>query len=222
MLEQPTISTEDTIAVYYLQRTDDGNYAYYEPSNRTNKGRIMSKVLDEANENFWFYFAQGNEEGKYAIYSYATKLSATLSGTKIYANKETDTTVDYTIGLNEEGNGLVISAEAGDWWMNASKVAELSTKAKTSWKLIKKCEIVVEEGNGVDVVTSDFDVQVEGDVILASGLNDGTKVAVYDAAGRLIGAAVATNGTVAIDAKLAKGSTIIVKVGAAGVKYSLK
>ena len=222
MLEQPTISTDYLTAIYYLQRTDDGSYAYHETSGRTNKGRIASKALSSTDENFWFYFTQGNEEGKYAIYNYATKLSATVSGTKIYVNKESNTTVDYTICLNEEGNGLVISAEAGDWWMNASKVAELSTKAKTSWKLVKKCEIIVEGGQGVGSATTDFNVQVKDGVILANGLNEGTKVAVYDTAGRLIGTAVATDGSVAIDTKLAEEGTIIVKIGATSAKFSVK
>ena len=221
MLNQPAISANNLVTIYYLQRTDDGRYAYHETSGRTNKGRIMSKELDAANENYWFYFIQGNEEGKYAIYNYATKLSIIADGTKLYANKETDTTIDYALTLNEEGNGFIISSEFGNWLMSASNVADLNATRSTSWKLIKKCEIIV-EGEGVDVVTSDFNIQVEDGVILANGLNDGAKVAVYDTVGRLIGTAVAANGSVAIDTKLAKGSTIIVKIGANSVKCSLK
>ncbi len=222
MLSQPTVSTNDLRTIYYLQRTDDSRYAYHETSGRTNKGRIASKAIsDVTDENYWFYFTQGNEEGKYAIYNYATKLSITANGTKLYANKETDTTIDYALTLNEEGNGFIISSEFGNWLMSASNVADLNATRSTSWKLIKKCEIIV-EGEGVDVVTSDFNIQVEDGVILANGLNDGAKVAVYDTVGRLIGTAVATNGSVAIDTKLAKGSTIIVKIGANSVKCSLK
>ena len=221
MLGQPELSTSNSTIVYYLQRTDDGNYAYHETAGRTNKGRIATKALDASNENYWFYFTQGNEEGKYAIYNYATKLSITANGTKLYANKESDTTIDYAINLNEEGNGVIISSEAGNWYMTGSKVAELS-KSSTSWKLIKKCEIIVENGQGVSSATSDFNIQVKDGMILTNGLNEGTKVAVYDTAGRLIGSAIATNGTAAIETTLVEGGTIIVKIGANSAKFSVK
>ena len=221
MLNLPTISTSGLITLYYLQRVDDGRYAYHQSTGRTNKGRIQSEALNAADENYWFYFTQGSEEGKCAIYNYATKLSVTATGTKLFANKETETTIDYTLNLNEEGNGLVISSEAGNWLMSASNVADLNTTNGTAWKLVKKCEIIV-EGQGVSTATTDLNIQVKGGVIVANGLNEGTVVAVYDITGRLLGSASATNGAATIDAQVAEGSTIIVKVGTSSAKFSVK
>ena len=226
MLSQPVISTKNLITIYYLQRTDDGRYAYHQTTGRTNKGRIQSSALNDTDENYWFYFTQGNEEGKYAIYNYATKLSITATGTKLYANKEAETTIDYALNLNEEGNGLIISAEGGNWLMSASNVADLNAQTMvkpTSWKLIKKCEIIIEdEGQGVSSAIADLNIQVKDGVVIANGLNNGTKVAIYDTAGHLIGTATASNGTVAIDTKMAGGNAIIVKIGANSAKFSVK
>lgn len=117
-----------------MQRTDNREYAYHKSAGRTDKGRITSGALDNMdNFNYWFYFTEGNAEGTYAIYNYATGLSITASGNKLYANKETETTIDYTIALNEDKTGLVISAAGGDWYMTSSKVAELSNTANTTW-----------------------------------------------------------------------------------------
>ena len=58
--------------------------------------------------------------------------------------------------------------------------------------------------------------------MIANGLNNGTKVAIYDTAGHLIGTATASNGTVAIDTKMAGGNAIIVKIGANSAKFSVK
>ena len=134
LLSLPKTSTNEEITVYYMQRTDNGEYAYHKSAGRTDKGRITSGALDNMdNFNYWFYFTEGNAEGTYAIYNYATGLSITASGNKLYANKETETTIDYTIALNEDKTGLVISAAGGDWYMTSSKVAELSNTASTTW-----------------------------------------------------------------------------------------
>lgn len=119
-----------------MQRTDNREYAYHKSSGRNDKGRIASGACDNADDfNFWFYFTEGNEDGKYAIYNYATGLPITASGNKLYANKESETTIDYTIALNEEYTGLIISAKEGAWYMTSSKVAELSNNNNTSWLL---------------------------------------------------------------------------------------
>ena len=137
MLGQPEVATDNQQTIYYLQRTDNGQYAYHKPSGRTDKGRVATSELNESSKDFWFYFTEGNEEGKYAIYNYNTGLSVTANGTKLFANKETTTTVDFALSLNEAGDGLVISTEAGAWLMSASGLADLSTGRSTSWKLIK-------------------------------------------------------------------------------------
>ena len=136
LLAQPVVSTDEQITVYYMQRTDNREYAYHKSAGLKDKGRIASGTLNNAdNFNYWFYFTEGNEEGKYAIYNYATGLSVTANGVKLYANKESESTIDYAITLNEDYTGLVISAAEGDWYMTSSKVAELSTNASTTWIL---------------------------------------------------------------------------------------
>ena len=138
MLGLPDVAMNKRV-IYHLQRTDNGEFARYVSTGiARNKGRINSADCTDASDvNFWFYFTQGNEEGKYAIYSYASGMSVTYdSKNAIYANKTSETTVDYAVNLNEEGNGLVISAEAGNLFMATTKYAELSTNS-TSWKLIR-------------------------------------------------------------------------------------
>ena len=167
LLAQPVVSTDEQITIYYMQRTDNREYAYHKSAGRTDKGRIASGTLDNTdNLNYWFYFTEGNEEGKYAIYNYATGLSVTANGVKLYANKESESTIDYAITLNEDYTGLVISAAEGDWYMTSSKVAELSTNARTTWMLqrvrtisltnepltslaIDKTEVTLNEGESV-------------------------------------------------------------------------
>lgn len=137
MLGEPETMADDQVAIYYLERVDNGRYAYHKPSGRTDKGRIATDDLDESDQNFWFYFGKGNEEGKYAIYNYGTGLSITASGTKLYANKTSDTTVDYGFRLNETGDGLIISAAAGDWFVTSTNVTDLNTTRNTAWRLFK-------------------------------------------------------------------------------------
>ena len=138
MLGLPEKSSTDEVIAYQLQRTDYGSYAKYSTLKGKAKGRIISSEDNGVSDvNYWFYFKEGNVEGKYAIYSYATGLSVTSSSNSLYADKASNTTVDYAINLNESANGLVISAEAGDWYMNASNYAVLKSGENTSWKLIK-------------------------------------------------------------------------------------
>ena len=136
LLSLPKISTDEEMPVYYMQRTDNREYAYHKSAGRTDKGRITSSTLDDTNNfNYWFYFTEGNAKGTYAIYNYATGLPITTSGNKLYANKESETTIDYTIALNEDYTGLIISAEEGAWYMTSSKLAELSNSSNTTWIL---------------------------------------------------------------------------------------
>ncbi len=136
MLTQPKTMTDEQLTVYYLQRTDNKEYAFYKSYGRTDKGRISSDFFDDANDfKYWFYFVNGSEEGKYAIYNYATGLSITANGVKLFANKETETPVDYTITLDNEGTGMIISSEEGDWYIGASNLVELNTDKYTTWKL---------------------------------------------------------------------------------------
>ena len=295
MLALPEITTDNKIVMYHLQRTDKREYARYTTTGRPS-GRISTADCNDASDTkFWFYFTQGNEEGKYAIYNCSTGYSVTETKSTLYANKATDTTIDYTVELNEEGNGLVISAEAGYWYVNSSSNAELKAGEYTSWKLVKisstyinisqtevkllagesttltaetnsnqeivwsssnegvatvdaagsvkaiaegnatitattsdgklkaTCQVtVVADGEGVSSATSSVNIQVQGGLVLFTGLNKGTKVYAYDTAGSLIDTAIATDGTASLNIALAEGSTIIVKVGEQSMKISIR
>ena len=139
MLGLPDVAMNKRV-IYHLQRTDNGRLAKYVSTGSAarGKGKITSAESTDATDiNYQFYFTPGNEEGKYAIYSCATGLSITYDSKNVlYANKETDSTVDYAINLNEEGNGLVISAENGNWFIATNGYAELNSN-NTSWKLVR-------------------------------------------------------------------------------------
>ena len=225
MLGLPETSIADTLTIYQLQRVDNGQYAKYASTGSAKtKGRINTAECDDAGDaNYWFYFRAGNEENKYAIYSYASGLSVTYNkNNELIANKESDTTVDYTIALNEEEDGLVISAEVGNWFYDGSNTI-LNNADTTSWKLIRVCEVVlVNEDQSVESINSNLNIQVKDGVILVNGLTERTKIDIYDITGSLIGSTVATNGTAAINTGLAEGNTIIVKVGDHSMKISIR
>ena len=148
LLGLPEAAATNNMVIYHLQRVDNRELAKYVSTGSAarGKGRISTDECDDMNDtNFWFYFTQGNEEGKYAIYNYTTGLSITADGVKLYANKTSDTTTDYAICLNEENNGLVISSEAGNWFMPKSNYAELRTDANTAWKLVRIAHVAIDQ-----------------------------------------------------------------------------
>ena len=137
MLGMPEISNEEQIAIYYILNTNLQEYAWYKKSGRYDAGILASNVLTDAEDyNFWFYFVPGSEEGKYAIYNYATGLPVTADANgALWANKEVDEVPEYTIELNTEKNGLTIGAE-GKWYVDSPKgAAKMSAKDSTVWKL---------------------------------------------------------------------------------------
>ena len=142
MLDQPKASANGQITFYYLQRTDNREYAYHIASGRNTKGRIGTQELANNDANYWFYFIEGNEEEKYAVYNYGSGKSITVSSKKLYADKDIATAIDYSIALNEEGTGMVISSEDGYW--NMSSYAELNDKRYTSWKLQRAHNVSIE------------------------------------------------------------------------------
>ena len=137
MLGMPEISNEEQIAIYYILNTNLQEYAWYKKSGRYDAGVLASNVLTDGEDyNFWFYFVPGSEEGKYAIYNYATGLPVTADENgALWANKEVDEVPEYTIELNTEKSGLTIGAE-GKWYVDSSKgAAKMSDKDSTVWKL---------------------------------------------------------------------------------------
>ena len=136
MMSLPETSTEEKLVIYGLLRTDNGKYAGYTDS-RTDKGRLYNSAYDERKEtNFWFYFIEGSEEGKYAVYNHATRMPVTANESNLWTNKEAETAPEYVIARNTEGTGLVISAPEGCWYMDPiNNLGVLSTTDTTLWKL---------------------------------------------------------------------------------------
>jgi hypothetical protein len=312
MLELPDTSANSQITIYHLLRADNGEYAYsYMPNSPRNRGRIATADFNNLEDyNFWFYFKQGSEEGKYTMYNFATKLPVTISDENLFTNKETEEVPEYLIELNEQGTGLVISAAEGTWFINDSvEFAVVSAKDQTIWKLQRSqtidvsnatlssltiskervtltegdsvvltvitapeyavdhsvtwsssdesiatvdstgkvkaiaagsatitatandasgltatCKITVKKGESSVFTTavSTVSVQSQGGVIIIDGLTEGTEVTVYSIVGKQIAAITTTGGTTTIDTGLAKGSTIIVKVGGDNFKVSIQ
>jgi uncharacterized protein YjdB len=296
-LAQPSVRTSNEIPLYYIQNGNSAKYANVGTSG-SSKGRIRLDDFSDAvkdNDYYLFYFAQGNEEGKYAIYNYATGCSVIKnSKNRVVANEVTETTVDYDIYLNDTNDGLTISSTGGLWFVSGNFVA-FSTKG-APWKLIKvgtisltvdQAEValiegetttltaetnsgatiewsssdesiatvdaagqvtavasgtaiitvtagpltttclvtVTKEGEGEGIsstTTAGLTIQAQGGAVTINGLAAGTNVSIYNAAGSLVGAATASNGTATIDTNLAKGSIVIVKIGTAYAKVTMK
>ena len=135
MLALPQVSTDEQITIYILQHADNKGYAYHKSTGFFDKGIISCRMPSSTDDlNYWFYFTEGKEEGKYAIFNYATGMPVTNSEKALYANKENDA-IDYAITLNEEKTGLVIAAAEGYWYMTSSNVAELNADRSTAWML---------------------------------------------------------------------------------------
>lgn len=91
------------------------------------------------------------------------------------------------------------------------------------WKNFK--EIVVIDGDFIDatqVSGKDVLIQSIGGVLTIQGVDDGTKVSVYNASGVLTGSATGKNGQAMINTNLQTGSVAIVKIGEKTVKVMVK
>ena len=142
MLALPKASTEQEINIYYLLRSDNGEYAYSFPgdySQRQYRGRIGSGIYDDPEDpDYWFYFKQGSEEGKYTIYNYEAGNPVTYDDGNLVTNLESETAPEYTIALSEDGKELIITAAEGNWYMQKERTRELlvaSAEEYTPWRL---------------------------------------------------------------------------------------
>ena len=179
------------IVLYYMQRTDDNRYAYGMTSGLY-KGRIASAAAPAAtDENYWFYFVQSNEQDKYNVYNYATGLPITVKSKFIYANKAVNASypiVDFAISLNEEGDGLVLSAESGDWYMLSTNYGQLSDAYSTSWRLMKTGSVLLTIDRNIEKVVIGDAISLvaestTGEAIVWS--SDDESIATVDAAGQV-------------------------------------
>ena len=142
MLALPKASTEQEINIYYLLRSDNGEYAYSFPGDYSQKqyrGRIGSGIYDDPEDpDYWFYFKQGSEEGKYTIYNYEAGNPVTYDDGNLVTNLESETAPEYTIALSEDGKELIITAAEGNWYMQKERTRELlvaSAEEYTPWRL---------------------------------------------------------------------------------------
>lgn len=136
MLGMPECTDEEKQPIYYLMRTDIEEYAYHKDAGRYDKGRLTSGALDAENFNYWFYFVKGSEEGKYAIYNYATGKPVTAKSGALWVNADAEAAPEYAIELNTEKNGLTFADAEGKWYIDLSGgFAKLSAQDSTAWKL---------------------------------------------------------------------------------------
>ena len=138
----PEISTDEDLVIYYLIRDDNGEHAYSYLPKSIDKGRIATDMDNDSEDfGYWFYFKQGSEEDKYTAYNYGTEKAVTEKDGKLYVNNDNNDKYllhEFSIALNEEGTGLIMSSENGDWYMKMGNTTELitvSTEGRTAWKL---------------------------------------------------------------------------------------
>lgn len=221
MLELPDISTDEQLTFYYLIRTDNGEYAYSSTAART-KGRIVSGIYkDSEDHGYWFYFKQGSQEGKYTIHNHKTEKAVVNDNNKLYVNKDTEA-CQFAINLDEQGMGLNLSTEGGNWYMTGTtEMVEINSEKSTTWKLQRIGTISLTNISENKVGTTLTAHTAEG-VIKIDGLTKGCVVKVYNTMGNLITTATATSSTMTINTGLSTGSTAIITAGTHCIKVQMR
>lgn len=221
MLELPDISTDKQLTFYYLIRTDNGEYAYSSTAART-KGRIVSGIYkDSEDHGYWFYFKQGSQEGKYTIHNHKTEKAVVNDNNKLYVNKDTEA-CQFAINLDEQGMGLNLSTEGGNWYMTGTtEMVEINSEKSTTWKLQRIGTISLTNISENKVGTTLTAHTAEG-VIKIDGLTKGCVVKVYNTMGNLITTATATSSTMTINTGLPIGSTAIITAGTHCIKVQMR
>ena len=217
LLALPEISTDEQPAIYYLIRTDNGEYANNSLS-RFYRGRIVSGLYKEPkNHNYWFYFKQGTQEGRYVIYNYKTGKAVTKEEGKLYVNKDGEAT-EFTIALNAQATALTISDEEGYWLFqtdSSEELIELHAEQHTGWKL-QRVHDISDTDNSVTFPTNPtggtISAQGNNGIITINGLAEGQVVCVYTAIGHAITTTIATDRAMTIYTGLAKGAIAFVIV----------
>ena len=229
MLALPETSTEELLTIYHLIRTDNGEYAYSYTGGR-NRGRIAFGIYESTEDSeYWFYFKQGSQEGKYTIHNYKTGKPVTKDEKDkktLYVNKDTEA-AEFTISHTEQDLGLTISSEEGAWHVDTenTELVELSTDIYTTWKF-QRLRTINPEDSSVPHTTSNtgnvFSAHCSNGVITINGLTKGEDVCVYNTIGHLITTTKATNDTITIDAKLSRGNMAFVVSGKHCVKVVIR
>ena len=227
MLALPDTSTDELLSIYYLIRTDNGEYAYSYTGGR-NRGRIAFSIYESTEDSgYWFYFKQGSQEGKYTIHNYKTGKPVTRDEEKLYVNKEAEA-AEFTISLTGQDLGLTISSEEGAWHVDTenSELVELSTETYTTWKLQRIRTINTTEDSSVPHITNKtgnmLSAHCSNGIITINGLTKGEDVCVYNTIGHLITTTTATGSTITIDAKLTGGNMAFIVSGRHCVKVLIR
>ena len=225
LLALPQTSTDEQLHIYYLIRTDNGEYACNSTSPRY-KGRISSGIYDSSEDTgYWYYFKRASQEGNYTIHSYKTELPVTKDASKLYVNKDTEA-AEFAISLTEQG--FTLAAEEGAWYVKTGSVdlVELSTETHTTWKLqhARTISLVEDPSAGIteDKVSTTLMAHSAEGVITIEGLTQGCIVNVYNAIGKLIATTTATSSTATIRTALSTGSTAIITAGTQSIKVQIR
>ena len=226
MLALPDISTNEQLAIYYLVRNDNGEYAYGTPLSRY-KGRISTGICENpADSAYWFYFKQGSQEGMYTIHNYKTKKAVTISSQKLYIDKDAEA-AEFSITLDETEMGFTLSATEGNWYANAigTKLLEVSVDRQTTWKLLRIGIIKPDEGPSTDLGDETLiepTIYMSEGIITIDGLTPNSKVRVYEMTGRVITTTVCTNKSISLDLSSYKGKAVVITTGAYHTKAMIK
>ncbi len=226
MLALPDISTNEQLAIYYLVRNDNGEYAYGTPLSRY-KGRISTGICENpADSAYWFYFKQGSQEGMYTIHNYKTKKAVTISSQKLYIDKDAEA-AEFAITLDETEMGFTLSATEGNWYANAigTKLLEVSVDRQTTWKLLRIGIIKPDEGPSTDLGDETLiepTIYMSEGIITIDGLTPNSKVRVYEMTGRVITTTVCTNKSISLDLSSYKGKAVVITTGAYHTKAMIK
>ena len=226
MLALPDISTNEQLAIYYLVRNDNGEYAYGTPLSRY-KGRISTGICENpADSAYWFYFKQGSQEGMYTIQNYKTKKAVTISSQKLYIDKDAEA-AEFEITLDETEMGFTLSATEGNWYANAigTKLLEVSVDRQTTWKLLRIGIIKPDEGPSTDLGDETLiepTIYMSEGIITIDGLTPNSKVRVYEMTGRVITTTVCTNKSISLDLSSYKGKAVVITTGAYHTKAMIK
>ena len=221
-LALPDVSTDEQLTIYYLIRTDNGEYAYNSTSRNT-LGRIVSDIYKDSEDNaYWFYFKQGSQEGNYTIYNYKTEKAAVKESNKVFVNKDTEA-CEFAISLDNQEVGFNISTEEGYWNMTGAttEVVEINSEKSTAWKFQRIGTISLTNISGNEVETMLTAHAAEG-VIKIDGLTKGCVVKVYNTIGKLIATATATSSAMTIHTGLTTGSTAIITAGTQSIKVQMR
>ena len=211
MLALPETSTDELLAVYYIQRTDNNEYAY-KISGRDGGGRLGSGMFNDHNDyGYWFYFQQGSQEGKYTIYNYNLDdkkrypVTSDAEG-NLYANVHAETVPEFTIDFNEDSTAITIVGDEGYWDIVQSSATRRDfvvqqPENNTTWKVqyirtisltdeplesitLSKKEAEILEGESITLTVTETapDFAIDHSVVWSSS---DTEIATVDAEGNV-------------------------------------